>query len=233
MKSIFGKYAIGWTMALVFFNAIAFLIPEEISGDKFEEPRFWIGYAIVTVAMIAQLACSYFVFRSSDLKRVFYGMSLVKVSVTVLVCMTIAGALCMAVEIIPDWLAGLVCAILLAVNVIAYLKSAAALDVVEGIEKNIKTKTMFIKMLSADAQVLTTQAKSDEMGALAHKVYEAIRYSDPMSDEALNAVEDKLEAQLDKFGIAVKSNDLEDARKWCNDILSSVTERNAKCKLLK
>ena len=150
MKSVFSKYAIGWAMALVFFNAIAFLIPEEISGDKFEEPRFWIGYGVVTLAMIAQLACSYFVFRASDLKRVFYGMNLAKVSVTVLVCMTIAGVLCMAVEIIPDWLAGIICAVLLAINVIAYLKSAAALDVVEGIDKKIKTKTMFIKMLSAD-----------------------------------------------------------------------------------
>lgn len=234
MKSAFSKYAIGWGLALVLFNAITFVMPPEISGyDRFEEPRFWIGYGIVTVFMIAQLACSYFIFRSGNLTRVFYGLNLAKVSVSVLVSMTIAGVVCMAFEIIPDWLAAIVCAILLSVNVVAYLRAAAAVDVVENIDKAIKTKTMFIKMLSADAQVLHTKAQSDEMSALTHKVYEAIRYSDPMSNEALNAVEDKLEAQFDSFSIAVKANDYADAQKWCGEILSSVTERNAKCKILK
>ena len=58
-------------------------------------------------------------------------------------------------------------------------------DVVSEIDDRVKAQTFFIHSLTADAQTLMSFAKSDVVQTECKKVYESIRYSDPMSNDAL------------------------------------------------
>ena len=69
------------------------------------------------------------------------------------------------------------------------------------------------------------------MKAACKKVYEAIRYSDPMSAPALADIEAKIAAQMQSFTAAVTAGTGVDEA--AGALLGLVQERGSKCKALK
>jgi hypothetical protein len=139
----------------------------------------------------------------------------------------------MVISPLTLWIGIILCAIVLAINIIAIVKAAAVADLVAGVDKKIKVKTVFIKMLSADAQTLAAKTAGTEMETLGHKVFEAIRYSDPMSDEALAGVEQRIAQKFGELAAAVDARDAALAEDKASDLLLLITERNNKCRVLK
>ena len=229
MKKSFGIYAVAWAAVLGLFNVITFVIPAE---DKFDT-LFWIAYALITLFFVVQLACTYFIFKPDALEKKFYNIPLVSVSVTALIAMLVVGGICMGVKAIPDWLGIILCCVVVALNIISYARAAAGATIISAVDEKIKTQTFFIKSLSADAQALSARAQGDEMNALVHKIYEAIRYSDPMSNEMLADVESDIGAQFKIFSKAVSDNNSELASASADELLALISSRNAKCKILK
>ncbi len=233
MKKTFGAYAVGWLAALGIFNVITFVTPNEIDGVSKFDTLFWIAYAFITLAFIGQLACAYFMFRGDSLQKTFYHIPLFRIGTAALVVMLVVGVLCMAVVQIPDWLGIILCTVALAVNVIAIANSEVVVVAVSDVDKKIKTKTMFIKMLTADAEALVARVEDEQLRGTAVRVYEAIRYSDPMSDEALAVVENQMSDKFAMFAGAVSAGDAAAAQAIAKELLALVSERNTKCKILK
>lgn len=233
MKVNFKKYAIIWAILFVLFNAICFVTPSEINGVSKYTNSFWIGYAFITAAFIGQLFCTYLAFKPENVKGLIYNSSFISLSVAGLALMLVAGGITMALPRVPEWIGILVCLIILAFTAIKVVKASSAVEAVEQIEKNVKTKTFFIRSLTADAQALVSKADAEEIKQEANKVYEAIRYSDPMSDEVLGSIETQIENAFRSFKAAVAANDTEMAKSASRTVLELVEERNLKCKLIK
>ncbi len=234
MKKSFGIYTVGWLAALAMFNIITFVPPADFGGGDRFDSAFWISYVFITVAFIGQLACAYFIFNAKKLESTFYNLPLYKISVGGLVAMTIVGGIFMAVDVLPEWLAVIVCFGIIIYNVIAVSKVVMASSAVTDIDKKVKVKTFFVKMLTADAEVLMkNNASNPEFSALTQKVYEAIRYSDPMSDDALESVESRITAHFNTFSQAVAEGNLASATNLADRLQNLINERNTKCKILK
>ena len=229
MKKSFVAYLIGWLAVYGLFNLIAFIVP----GENKYDTMFWVGYVMISAAFIGQLVCTYYIFNAGSLQKTFYNFSLYSISVSSLVAMLIVGGICMAVDGIPTWLGIIGCAVVLVIFVVAVMKAVIAVDAVAAIDKKIKVKTVFIKMLTADAMTLTAKTAGTDMEALGHKVYEAIRYSDPMSDEALAGVEQRMAQKFEELSAAVDENNVELATTYADQMVLLVNERNNKCKVLK
>lgn len=233
MKKMFGIYSIIWTICLAVFNVIVFVTPDKIGEvGKFSGP-FWVGYIFVTVAFVGQLACAFFAFKAKNLKKFFYNIPLLSISYGGLVVMLIVGSVFMAIPVLPEWVAIIVCAVVLAFNVIAIVKVTAAANIVSGIDDKIKTQTFFIKSLSVDAQSLMASAKTEALRAETKKVYEEIRYSDPMVNDALSDLDAQIERQFNAFSDAIKADDVELSKVTADALVEMVERRNQKCKLLK
>ena len=101
------------------------------------------------------------------------------------------------------------------------------------VDEKIKEQTQFIKLLTADAEHLMSSSKTAELKAEAKKVYEAIRYSDPMSNEALADIEGQIQSEFAFFTQAIRSEDLELAKSVADGLLNLIDARNKKCKVLK
>ena len=86
---------------------------------------------------------------------------------------------------------------------------------------------------TVDADALASKASTPEIKAVAKKVYEVIRYSDPMSNDKLAGVELKIEKLFDEYQNAVNANDYELVKQTASALTEAVEERNKKCKLLK
>ena len=233
MKKTFNYYSICWLISLVVFNVIAFVTPNDIAGVSKFTGTFWSGYIFITLAFIGQLGCAYKVFQAENLKKLFYNIPLISVSYTGLVAMLIVGIICMAVPFIPYWVGIIACLLVLAFSAISVIKATATADIISEIDEKIKVQKQLIKLLTADAEHLMSSSKTAELKAAAKKVYEAIKYSDPMSNEALADVEGQIQSEFTVFSQAIKSEDLELAKSVEDGLLNLIDARNKKCKVLK
>lgn len=97
----------------------------------------------------------------------------------------------------------------------------------------IKAQTSFIRLSAADAEGYMEKASIDEIRELCKKVYEALRYADPMSTEALQDIEHQISNRMFVFGEAVGQNDLEQAKEISTEIINLVGDRERICKAIK
>lgn len=109
----------------------------------------------------------------------------------------------------------------------------AAIDEIDRVDTKVKTQTFFIKSLTINADTLMASAKSEAVKAECRKVYEAIRYSDPMSHDALASVESQITIKFAELSEAVKSDNVEKVAELANEVVVLIGDRNKKCKLLK
>ena len=232
MKKRFNLYIIAWAVLLALFNVIAFVSVGWAGQEKYTS-SFWIGYVFITVMFIGQLICSYMAFKADSAKKLFYNISLIKTSYIGLIVSFIVGGLCMLISPLPYWVRVIVCAIVLVANVLSVIKATAAIDEIERIESKVKTQTFFIKSLTVDADTLMASAKSEAVKAECRKVYEAIRYSDPMSNDALASVESQITVKFAALSDVVQANDPAAVAELANEVVVLVVDRNNKCKLLK
>lgn len=123
--------------------------------------------------------------------------------------------------------------IIIVISSIKLVKICFAVNAVQNIDKKVKAQTFFIKSLTVDAQTLVQKAKTDEIKQIAKKVYEAIRYSDPKSNETLANAESSITFKFKEFEEAVINEDSDLALESSKELLVLINDRNQKCKLLK
>ena len=233
MKKTLKLYALIWLLALAVFNVIVFVSPTSMEGYNKFYGAFWSGYIFIMIGFVGQLACVYWAFRTEKLQNLVYRFPMISISYTGLVVMLLVGTACMLIPDLPNWVGIIVCGLILVVNIVAILKTSIASGAVEKIDESIGLKTLFVRSLSLEAEVLMERAASEELKAVCKKVYEAARYSDPMSHALLVETEEKLEKEFASFVKAVETNDEELAVAISVEVLALISTRNKKCKLLK
>lgn len=232
MKKTFRNYLCIWAVLLALFNVIAY-VSVGWAGLKKYTPSFWVGYVGITLAFAGQLFCAWKVFREENRQKFFYKIPILRVSYHGLIWSFVIGGACMLLSPLPYWVGTILCAIVLAVTAIAVLKADAAADSVEKTDEKVRTQTAFIRLLTVDAENILPRAKSEAAKAACKKVYEAARYSDPMSSDALIPVERNISAQMELLTAAVKEGNEETIVAAAEEIVALIGDRNRKCKVLK
>lgn len=234
MKKNFKSYAIIWAVLLALFNVVVFLVRPVIPGYEVSyDIRFWIAWVFIIASFVANLLCASKAFKAENLEKLFYKIPLITVSYTGLIVMLILGGALMLIPNCPVWIAAVACAVVAAFTAISVVKTNWAGDAVDEVHEKVKTQTQFIKLLTVDAESLLDRAKSDAMKTECKKVYEAVRYSDPMSNDALSVIEAKITVKMDELSAAVSADDAAKAKEIADELVILVGDRNRKCKVLK
>lgn len=233
MKKGFKYYLSIWVILLAVFNVAVFVSPGEAGGYSKFGGAFWVGYIFITLSFIGQLICAYIAFKADNLQEFFYNVPLIRISRIGLVLTSILGTLCMAIPNLPNWIGVILCLAVLAFTAISVIKATSAGDIVSEIDEQTERKTSFIKALTADADSLTNRAKAPMLKKLCTKVYEAARYSDPVSNIQLSDIENRIKEEFSAFTDAVLADDLDLAESSSNEVITLIEERNNKCKLIK
>lgn len=231
-KHSFRLFAAVWAVMFAVFNLASFVIPP-VAGENKYEGSFWFGWALVCVAFLIDLGCGVFTFRANNLQKMFYRLPLVDLGYWATAIITAVGSVIMIVNTIPQWVAGVISFGIIVIYFIAIAKTATAAFIVEEIDEKVKTGTLFIKSLTVDAEGLIAKAKSEDVKAECKKVYEAVRYSDPMSNDALAATESQITLKFSELSAAVGENNLEAVKTAAREVVVLLDDRNKKCKLLK
>jgi len=117
--------------------------------------------------------------------------------------------------------------------VIACVKASAVANVVADIDTKVKTKTAFMRMAIVEAENILARATTEEIKSQVKKVYEALKYSDPMTNSALEDIEQEINNGLNELKKAVTDNAHATVLTITTNILLNIKERNIKCKALK
>lgn len=232
MNKNFKYYAGIWVILLVIFNIATFVSPNEAAGMTKFGGAFWVGYIFITLAFIGQLAVSFFAFNAKNMQKFFYKIPLICISWTGLVLTLIFGVLCMIIPNLPNWVGIIACFAVLAFNAISLAKANIAADIVSETDNKIKAQTSFIKALIVDAESLMSRAQNETAKVAAKKVYDAVRYSDPVSNDSLSGIESEIAIKFNQFAGAITANSDEIAT-IADELIVLITDRNKKCRLLK
>lgn len=232
-KSIFPKYVIIWLIMLAIFNVICFVVPSTIDGGYIRTGSFWVGYIFISLAFLGQLICAWIALKSDSVSKLFYNIPLITISYTGLILMLIVGSLFMIIPALPVWLGIILCVLIFAFTAIAVIQSSTAADIVQQKEEKIRTRTSTIRNLTTDTENLIYQAQNEAIRYECQKVFDALRYSDPMSSPELTEIEVNISGKLHELSDAVIKNDIDNAQKISNDLVILIGNRNRKCRLLK
>ena len=209
-------------IAFVLFNVIAFAIPTAKTAT------FWITYAFSVVAFALQIVIWKFAFKGTDtLKSKFLGIPLISVGITYLIIQIIAFAVFMALPLTASWIAIVVCALILGISAICLIGTETGREEINRVEEKVEKIVFYIKSLQVDIEMLASTETDDGTKMALTKLAEKIRFSDPMSDEALVDLEAEITAKVKELKTA------EDKAEIITVLDSLITERNKKAKLLK
>ena len=231
MNNKFKYYVAVWVILLIIFNVITFVMPAEIAGLNKFGGAFWSGYVLIMLALIGQLVCACFTLRETKLEKVFLKFPMITISYSALILSFAIGSACMVIPNLPNWVGIVLCSLIFGFNAIAAVKASAAADIVIETDAKVRKETSFIRTITVDAENLISQAKTDEAKNACKKVYEAFRYSDPMSSDGLTEIEEKISNSFEVFSAKVKSG------KSCTDlaeeIVNLIGDRKRMCRAVK
>lgn len=214
---------IALTVVLALYILIAFLIP------FIHTATFWVSFMFTLIAFCVVAASIYIAFvKNPDAKSRFYGFPIAKLGVIYGVVQLIAGFIFMALGVwIPVWVAVLVYAIALGSVAIGLISADAVREEIQRQDVKLKKDVSFMRNLQSKVCQMATQCDAPELKSFA----EDIRYSDPVSSDALGDIEQELAAAVEELQAAVVDGDSESVAQLCRKASAVLSERNRLCKL--
>ena len=134
----------------------------------------------------------------------------------------------MAVPGIRLWIAIIVDVFILTITCVLITSDGVARSAIEETEEKIQEKTSFIKGLKADIDILLSKETDTKVKEALRKLSEEIRYSDPMSNSALEGIEAEISEKMKSVSTAG-----ENKNNLISEISGLIKQRNIKCKALK
>lgn len=218
-KMAYGILAIVFVIVCI----IAFVIPTA------KTTTFWIAFGFTVVAFVTQiLIWKVALGKDEPLKSKFLGFPLIHIGIVYLVIQLIAFAVLTAIPTSPIWIPIIACILILGIFAVCLISTEAGKGEVIRVEQKVQVKMSFVKELQTDVEMLVATETDKEACAALDKLAEQVKFSDPMSDEALSSIEADIKQQVSE--LQVRTDDIVSR---VNAISVLLTERNKKCKNMK
>ena len=216
-----------YVILLGVFNLLVFTI------SKSRNDVFWLSYGFMTLAFVVQIVSMFLSFKSADVETAFFGIPLASFSVFYLGAELVIGALFMIFQMASLTLALVIQVLVLAVFLIIAIISLLSRDTVQQISDNVKEHVSNLKSVLVDIEMLMDGCTDPELKASLRKLSETVKYSDPISNEAVADVEQRIMRKISELRINIDDNQIADAKQSCADLERLYVERNKKLAISK
>ncbi|WP_337555951.1 hypothetical protein [Phascolarctobacterium succinatutens] len=214
-----GYVILGILFTLV--SIIAFAVP------TLKTATFWIAYVFTAAAFAAQIIIWRTALGKEALKSKFLGFPVVHIGIVYAIIQTVAFAVFLFAPMLPVWSAIVVCSIIAGVSAVCMISTDAGLNEIERVEAEVQEKVFFIRELQADIELIATTETDADTKAELTRLAEKISFSDPMSNEQLMDLENKISTKVLKLKTATNKVEI------ITELTLLLDERNKKCKILK
>lgn len=225
MKKDFVRSTICFGVLLVLYILLAFLIPFAKTAV------FWISFVFTLVAFAVTGWAFYTAFlKKPDARSRFYGFPIARIGVIYGGGQLVLGLLLMAIgKWVPVWVAVLLYAIALGAAVIGLVSADAVVETIHTQDQKLKKNVAFMRSLQSKANQMAAQCHLPEV----QQFCENVRYSDPVSSEALAEIEGNLSAAVDDLQAAIVEGNNGRICQLAQKVNNLLCERNRLCKLNK
>ena len=229
MKKDTLRWGIGIGIVFVLYTLAAFLIPFVHTAV------FWVSVAFTFVAFGVVAAAIYTAFvKNPDAKSRFYGFPIARIGVIYGAVQLAVGILFMALAaILPVWAVVLVCSILMGSAVIGLISAEAVVEEIHVQDVKLKKDVSLMRGLQSKVHMMAAQCDHPDAADAVKALAEELRYSDPVSSEAIAEIEAELCAAVDVLQAAIADGDSNAAKQICRRASGILAERNRLCKLSK
>ena len=183
---------------LVLVSVIAFTVPMERTAV------FWLSYAFAVIAIAVQAYSYPKAFGGDNVRSRFYGFPIARVTTIYLIvqltlslaAMLLSGTAQIA---IPTWAAVIVYALLFGLTLIGLISAEGVREEVERQEAEKPKKTETMRLLQNKAAAMAASCENPELKSALDDLAEEFRYSDPVSSEATEKLEMRMDIMLDEL----------------------------------
>lgn len=214
-----GYVILGILFTLV--SIIAFAVP------TLKTATFWIAYVFTAAAFAAQIIIWRTALGKEALKSKFLGFPIVHIGIVYAIIQVIAFAVFLFVPTLPTWSAIVVCPIIAGLSAVCMISADAGRNEIELVEAKVQNKVFYVREMQADIELLADNESDAAVKTALTHLAEKIRFSDPMSNEQLADLENKISIKAAELKTASSKLEI------ITELNSLLDERNKKCKILK
>lgn len=223
--------AIMLAVAFVVYNVILFVA----AGFVDHTAVFWLSWVFVLLGFVTMAIVGVFLGEEGlHMRDWIFGYPMLRYTYIYTIGELAFSVVFMLCEHSASWkLAFVLQFILLCIYLVFVVGCFFAKRTIHEVKTNTKDKTTFIRMLRVDAEILVEKCTDTELKVLCQRLAEDIRYSDPMSNDALSELEKEIALAVSSCKDAIAVGNLETAKELCGKASVLLVERNKKCKVLK
>lgn len=193
-KNIVG-IALIYAILLGLFNLLVFTI------FKTRTNVFWLSYAFVTLAFAVQIISMSLAFKTADVETVFFGIPLASFSIYYLCAAVVIGVVFIIFQRVNFMLALIIQLLVLAAFLIIAIISLMTRDTVQQIGDNIKENVNNLKSVLVDIELMRDSCSDPELKEALRKLSETVKYSDPITNDSVANVEQRIIQKHQNFAL--------------------------------
>lgn len=221
------RFYIVLAVVMLVFCVIALAVP------FVKNAAFWLSFVFGALAIGVQF---YAVPKAleGDARSKFYGFPILKVSLIYLAAQLVLSLVYMALAMwLPAWLVAVLSVLLLCAAVIGFAGTETVRDEIVRQDETVKKDVSLMRSLRSKAGAMAALCESEAAKKAVNAFAEELRFSDPMSSDAIAEAEAELSACIDKLHQAILDGSEADILTMCRKAGAALSERNRLCKLNK
>lgn len=229
MKKNTVRWLIVLAVVLIVYNVVVFAAPINRSA------AFFLSWAFSLIAILAQVYVIHTAFyRGKGIKSKFYGWPIAKIGAVYLIIQIVFGLLFMAVgDRVCLWIPLVLYVLLLGVSAIGFIASDTMRDEMNRQDEKHEGEVIYMRTLYSKVISMSKTIQDSQVRTALEKFSEDLRFSDPVSSEALKDIESDLTACIDDLQQTIIESDYQNALTLIQKVKSILEERNRFCKLNK
>ena len=223
-KSIISVYGI-----LAFIYLIAFVI---IPFPK--NAASWISFVFTLISFVLSLGVVLYVFGKDDeMTSKFYGFPIFKIAYMYPLVQFVVGVIICIIAAfvnVPYWIALILSLVILGASAIGVLATDNARDIVEKTEAEAERVTKATKIFNLNIASVVDLCTDATVKKELEKLAESFRFSDPVSRDATEDVENAIMEKLENLKVNITSSSSDENIEKIAELKNLLSERNRICK---
>lgn len=220
-KSIGALLAL-WAIVFAVYNLFVFLFVVPWS------PVFWISYGFMALAFVLQLVGMYLSFKEMSVKAIFFGIPLAQFTLFYFFAELFMSIVFMIFQNVIWTIPLFLQILLLAVYGVVAIVSVFTRDTAVAVKDQIRESATAMKLNAVDIELLCDAATDPELKTQLRRLAEAVRYSDPVSNDLVADVDGRIRQETLALQILCEDGNVAEALAVCGKLQRLYVERNKK-----
>lgn len=218
--------AIAYSIFFALYNVLVF------SFVEVKTTVFLYSYIFTIIAFLLQVGAFILLYHKKSRREGFLGLPLTIIGLIYLLVQIVASTIFMIMPEMSLKISNVIQSLIWGIYLIVSLVILIGKNGIHRLEKQTHEERLFIKITEDELLSLYEKTKDDAVKKQINKLCEMIRYSDPISHPSIILIEQKISQKISLLSADIECNN-NDVFEKIEEIISLISERNRKCKLLK